>query len=113
MALFYRSNQPGKLDGEQPDQVTREPRFCCSASFVARGEAGNCSTVTFRPALPQACSLVCSGGRAAWPWEKAHQRGPLSVVTQLLPALFEVCRLRDNPDHHFHQQDGSGEPRSV
>jgi hypothetical protein len=29
----------------RPDQVTREPRFCCSASFVARGEAGNCSTV--------------------------------------------------------------------
>jgi hypothetical protein len=40
-----RFRQPGKLDGERPDQVTRETRFCCSASFVARGEAGNCSTV--------------------------------------------------------------------
>ena len=44
--LFLSLIRPGKLDGEQPDQVTSEPRFCCSASFVARGEAGNCSPVT-------------------------------------------------------------------
>ena len=42
---FLSLRQLGKLDGERADQVTREPRFCCSASFVARGEAGNCSTV--------------------------------------------------------------------
>ena len=42
---FQSLRQPGKLDSQQPDHVTREPRFCCSGSFVARGEAGNCSTV--------------------------------------------------------------------
>ena len=27
--------------------------------------------------------------------------------------LFEVCRLRDIPDHHLHQQDGPREPRHL
>ena len=27
--------------------------------------------------------------------------------------LFEVCRLRDIPDHHVHQQDGPRKPRSI
>ena len=27
--------------------------------------------------------------------------------------LFEVCRLRDIPDHHLHQQDGPREPRYL
>ena len=45
MTLFYRFDSRAKLDSERPHQVTREARFCCSASFVARGEGGNCSTV--------------------------------------------------------------------
>ena len=42
---FYRYDSRAMHDRERPDQVTRVPCRCCSASFVARGEAGNCSTV--------------------------------------------------------------------
>ena len=43
---FRSFRQPGKLDTKPPDRVTREPRFCWSASFAVFGEAGNLLALT-------------------------------------------------------------------
>ena len=62
--LFSIAPTARKLDGERPDQVTREPRFCGSASFVARGEAGNCSTVACCPSHSRVSNTTCPSGNS-------------------------------------------------
>jgi hypothetical protein len=43
---FRSFRPPGKLDTKPPDRVTREPRFCWSASFAVFGQAGNLLALT-------------------------------------------------------------------
>ena len=56
--LFSIAPTAKQADSERPDQVTREPRFCRSASFVARGEAGNCSTVACCPSHSRVSNTI-------------------------------------------------------
>jgi hypothetical protein len=60
--------QPGKVDSKRPDQLTRESRFCCSASFLARGEAGNCSTVACWPSHSRASRTIFPSGNSSASW---------------------------------------------
>ena len=62
--FIYRSDSRAKLDSESPHQATTESRFCCSASFVARGEAGNCSTVACCPSSSWVSSTTCPSGNS-------------------------------------------------
>src|SRR5207245_11505289 len=71
--------QPGKLDSQQPDYLTSESRFCPSAAFTGRGEAGNCSTVACWPSHSRVSSTVSPSGNSS-----------ASRCTPDLPTL--ICR---------------------
>ena len=65
---FYRYDSRAMHDRERPDQVTRVPCRCCSASFVARGEAGNCSTVACWPSHSRASRMIFPLGNSSASW---------------------------------------------
>ena len=56
-----------KLGGnsEQPDYLTSKSRFCPSAAFIGRGEAGNCSTVACWPSRSRVSSTVSPSGNCS------------------------------------------------
>jgi hypothetical protein len=60
-----RFSFPRALDSEQPDYLMSELRFCSSAAFTGRGEAGNCSTVACWPSHSRVSSTVSPSGNSS------------------------------------------------